>query len=136
MSQECRTQGVHHVGLTVPNIQQTRDFFVEVLGFSQVGEKPAYPAVFVSDGHTMLTLWQAADPGNAQSFDRSNCVGLHHLALSVDSQDTLQALHSELLDREDCGVEFAPEPLGSGGMQHMMTRIPGGLRIEFVAAGS
>lgn len=135
MPQECRTQGVHHVGLTVPNIQQTRDFFVEVLGFTQVGEKPTYPAVFVSDGHTMLTLWQAADPEHARSFDRSNCIGLHHLALSVD-QDTLQALHSELLKREDCRVEFAPEPLGADGMQHMMTRIPGGLRIEFVAAGS
>lgn len=55
------TQGLHHLGLTVSNIDQTRDFFVNVLAFKQVGAKPDYPAYFVSDGTTLLTLWQAKD---------------------------------------------------------------------------
>ncbi len=51
-----RTQGVHHIGLTVPRIDATQAFFQEALGFSQVGEVPDYPAVFVSDGTVMMTL--------------------------------------------------------------------------------
>ncbi|WP_281413273.1 VOC family protein [Leptothoe spongobia] len=38
------TQGAHHIGLTVPNIDATRDFFVNVLEFKQVAERPEYPA--------------------------------------------------------------------------------------------
>ena len=49
------TQGAHHIGLTVPNLEQTRNFFVETLGYDQVGEVPDYPAVFLSDGKLMLT---------------------------------------------------------------------------------
>ena len=30
-------------------------------------------------------------------------------------------------------VEFAPEPLNDGPVRHMMCRIPGGLRVEFIA---
>ena len=66
------TQGAHHIGLTVPNLDQTRGFFVETLGYEQVGEVPDYPAAFLSDGNIMITLWQAADPDNAVSFDRKN----------------------------------------------------------------
>ena len=44
------TRGAHHVGLTVPDLDKARAFFVELLGFRQVGEVPDYPAVFVTDG--------------------------------------------------------------------------------------
>lgn len=30
-------KGVHHVGLTVPNLEETKTFFLETLGFTQVG---------------------------------------------------------------------------------------------------
>ena len=39
------TQGAHHIGLTVPDLTATRHFFVDVLGFKQVGEVPDYPAL-------------------------------------------------------------------------------------------
>ncbi len=39
MTQQATTRGVHHVGLTVPDLTRTRAFFVETLGFAQVGEK-------------------------------------------------------------------------------------------------
>ena len=34
------THGAHHIGLTVPNLQQTREFFLNTLGYDQVGEVP------------------------------------------------------------------------------------------------
>ena len=114
MTKTAITQGAHHVGLTVPDLDATRDFFVETLGFSVVGERPAYPAVFVSDGTTMITLWQAADPETAVAFDRKNVIGLHHFALKVADAGTLDRLHGELMATDGVEVEFAPESLGGG----------------------
>jgi catechol 2,3-dioxygenase-like lactoylglutathione lyase family enzyme len=37
------TTGIAHIGLTVPDINLSRDFFVNCLGWKQVGEKPEYP---------------------------------------------------------------------------------------------
>ena len=60
-------------------------------------------------------------------------IGLHHLALTVENEVSLKELHYTLLSRDDVEIEFAPEPLGGGPTQHMMTLIPGGIRVEFIA---
>jgi len=132
--QAITTAGIHHLGLTVPNLQQTVDFFIEQLHFEKVGEKPAYPAIFVSDGTIMLTLWQAKDTDNMVAFNRQNNVGLHHFALRVSNLDALQALHAKFLKLDDVEIEFAPEPLGDSPFHHMMCYIPGGIRLEFINA--
>jgi catechol 2,3-dioxygenase-like lactoylglutathione lyase family enzyme len=129
------TQGAHHVGLTVPSIDDTRDFFVNILEFKQVGEVPDYPAYFLSDGTLLLTLWQATDPATATPFDRKTNIGLHHFALKVNGLDTLKTLHETLAQTEGVTIEFAPEPIGNGPTQHMMFYIPGGIRMELIAPG-
>ena len=128
-----KTLGVHHFGLTVPRLGDARDFFVDGLGFEQVGEVPDYPAVFVSDGTVMITLWQAEDPDSAVAFDRRHVIGLHHLALRVADREALEVLHGELAARDDVQVEFAPESLRDGPVMHMMCRIPGDIRLELIA---
>ncbi|MDD9903564.1 MAG: VOC family protein [Rhodospirillaceae bacterium] len=133
MSDTAATEGVHHVGLTVPDLAKTAAFFTQTLGYDQVGERPDYPAIFVSDGTVMITLWQASDPANAVAFDRKNVIGLHHMALKVASQDALDTLHDKLKNTDGVEIEFAPEPLRDGPVRHMMTAIPGGVRIEFIA---
>ncbi|WP_405234535.1 VOC family protein [Lentisalinibacter salinarum] len=127
------TRGVHHIGLTVPDVGRTRDFFIEMLGYKQVGEVADYPAIFVTDGKTMITLWQTIDPDAVIAFDRRNNVGLHHLALTVDSDD-LAGLHERLIEVADVAVEFGPEPLKGLPLRHMMCTIPGGIRVEFIAS--
>lgn len=134
MSNTAVTRGAHHVGLTVPDLARARGFFVDTLGFSQVGEVPDYPAVFLSDDNTMITLWQAEDPANAVLFDRKNVIGLHHLAFRVDGVEALDALHGKLDSEPDVEIEFAPESLSGGPARHMMCAIPGGIRVEFIAA--
>ena len=133
MANTAITQGAHHIGLTVPDLAKTRAFFVDVLGLAQVGEVPDYPAVFLTDGTTMITLWQATDPATATPFDRKNVIGLHHIALKVDGVDALDALHRKLGAADDVQIEFAPEPLAGGPTRHMMCAIPGGIRTEFIA---
>jgi len=131
--QESRwTAGAHHVGLTVPELGAAVRFFAEGLGFEQVGEVPDYPATFLSDGSVMITLWQADGESEVVPFDRRHNLGLHHLAITV-AEGRLGALHERLEARKDVEIEFAPEPLGGGPTAHMMTRIPGGIRVEFIA---
>lgn len=128
------TKGAHHIGLTVSCLDEARHFFVGILGFEQVGEVPDYPAVFLSDGSIMLTLWQAEDPTKVVAFDRKSVIGLHHLALAVDGDAALDALHERLKGQPGVSVEFAPEPLLGGPTRHMMCNVPGGnIRVEFVA---
>jgi len=128
------TRGAHHVGLTVPDLAKTRAFFLDTLGFAQVAEVPDYPAVFVTDGTIVITLWQAKNPASAVPFDRKNVVGLHHLAFNVDDAGALDALHDKLTACDGVDVEFAPESLHGGPATHMMCFIPGGIRVEFITA--
>ncbi len=133
MTDKAVTRGAHHVGLTVADLAETRAFFIDTLGFAQVGEVPDYPAAFLSDGTTMITLWQAENPAAAVPFDRKNVIGLHHLALKVENADALDRLHRRLIDTKGVALEFAPEALGGGPTRHMMCAIPGGIRMEFIA---
>lgn len=127
------TEGVHHLGLTIPDLVETKKFFVETLGYEQIGDIPDYPAVFLTDGETMITLWQAENPDIAVPFDRKSVIGLHHFALKVSSRAALDEIHGKLEAVDGCDVEFPPEPLGGGETRHMMCYIPGGIRMEFIA---
>ncbi|MFT2092850.1 VOC family protein [Paraglaciecola sp. 2405UD69-4] len=128
------TQGIHHLGLNVPDIEQTAAFFIEQLHFKKVGEKPEYPAIFVSDGTVMLTLCKVADRDNMVSFNRKQNIGLHHFALKVADVEALDSLYQQLKSLENVEIEFAPEPLGDLPIQHMMCFIPGGIRLELITA--
>ncbi len=130
----AKTAGAHHVGLTVPHLDAARAFFSDALGFEPVGEVPDYPAAFLSDGTIMITLWQAENPVTATPFDRRRNIGLHHLALTVPSEDALTELAGELGGRSDVEIEFEPEALGDTPIRHMMCRIPGNIRLELIAA--
>jgi len=131
MSDAPLTVGVDHVGLTVRNLSVTRDFFINGLGWTQVGGRPDYPAAFVSDGYVTLTLWEVKDLENCAEFDRKTNVGLHHLALRVGSKEALDAIFSQVSKWPGVVVEFAPENMGEGPKCHTMLYEPGGIRLEF-----
>jgi catechol 2,3-dioxygenase-like lactoylglutathione lyase family enzyme len=128
------TQGIHHLGLTVPDISRTANFFTTHLNFSVVGSNADYPATFISDGTVMLTLWQAHHPEFAVPFNRHDNIGLHHFALKVADEPTLTRIFEDIRGVDGVTVEFGPEALGSSTLLHMMCTIPGGLRVEFLAA--
>jgi catechol 2,3-dioxygenase-like lactoylglutathione lyase family enzyme len=125
------TYGVDHVGLSVRDLPSTRKFFCEGLGWRVVGERPDYPAVFVSDGHSIITLWQVESPSKAKAFDRRANVGLHHLAIAVVDRASLDALHERLCSWPGVEVEFGPQVSDAGPKVHFMVNEPSGVRIEF-----
>ncbi|RDS81955.1 VOC family protein [Dyella psychrodurans] len=129
--QNALTSGIDHLGLAVSDLELTCGFFVECLGWKVVGERPDYPAKFVSDGHGLLTLWQVDKSGGYTTFDRRKNVGLHHVAFKVESLAKLESLYERVSNWPGVVVEFAPQPVRSGPKMHCIVREPGGLRIEF-----
>lgn len=124
--------GVDHVGLTVSDLDASKQFFVDSLGFDELGKDPSYPAYFLNNGSITVTLWQTKNGDQATPFNRKNNVGLHHLAFQVETYEKLEQLHQALLKAPGVKVEFAPENLGRGPTKHMMIREPSGNRLEFI----
>lgn len=127
------TQGIHHLGLTVSRLQESADFFTQLLGWKMLRKNEEYPAIYVSDGNILLTLW-ASKIEPATPFDKHKNVGLHHVAFRVQSEETLQAIHQRLSEA-GINIEFAPEPLGSSPARHMMCYDPSGIRVELIWPG-
>jgi catechol 2,3-dioxygenase-like lactoylglutathione lyase family enzyme len=128
------TKGIHHVGLTVSKLEESAAFFTSILGWKEVRRNEEYPAIFVSDGSIMLTLWEAKEDPPI-SFNRKGNVGLHHLALQVESDEALSQVHERLVSR-GIQVEFAPELVRQGPAKHTMCYEPSGIRVEFIWSGN
>ena len=129
------TKGINHLGLAVRDLAETRAFFVELLGWTESGYDPGYPRTAVSDGSVRLTLWQVDPAHGVTAFDRRRNIGLHHLALEVESEAKLRDLHERVLSYPGAHVEFGPELLAGGPRKHMMCSEPGGIRLEFIWPG-
>ncbi|MGI9352794.1 MAG: VOC family protein [Rhizobiaceae bacterium] len=124
------TLGIDHLGLTVPELEKTTAFFTECLGWREVGGKPDYPSKFISDGKSVLTIWQA-QVDVPVDFDRKKNLGLHHLAFKIASEEELNTAFEKIQSWPDVNVERAPEFSGSGPKVHFFINEPGGLRLEF-----
>lgn len=119
------TTGLHHVRITVTDLERSRAFYSEVLGFRVAVESPGNwddPAVradpeqlyggviFQTNG--MLFGLRPVAPGD-DAFD-SDRVGLDHLSFSVASRDQLEEArrllderkvpHGEVRDLTDFGI--------------------------------
>ena len=125
------TAGISHVGLSVSDIDASFQFF-EALGFKKVGGVESYPSFFLSDGSSLLTIWQT--DANAVPFDRRKNVGLHHLAIKVTSREALDEAYAAVSKvkgtRLDGEGAFRPEELVGTPLTHAMVFEPSGNRIE------
>lgn len=126
------TQGIHHLGITVECLEESKAFFVDLLEWDFIKENPNYPSIFVSDGTVMLSIWKAKIE-QAVAFDRTQNIGLHHFALKVESEKELSDLHKKI-NSAGYEIEFAPQPVGQGPSQHFMMYGPSKIRIEFIYA--
>ncbi len=131
-TKESPIGGVDHVGLAVSDLEASKTFFSNTLGFKVLGKDSSYPAYFLNNDSITITLWQTTNGKQATPFNRKTNVGLHHLAFQVESLEKLNALHKTLTQVEGIEIEFAPENLGKGPTKHMMIREPSGNRIEFI----
>lgn len=90
MASRINVGGVHHLRLTVTDVERARTFYTEVLGFDVAMELS--PGVLLTNGQLILGLGPAPDPNSPNAgarFDESH-VGLDHLSFSVNSRDDLE----------------------------------------------
>jgi lactoylglutathione lyase len=126
------TNGISHVGLSVSDLDASFKFF-EALGYKKIGGSESYPSIFVSDGNSMITLWQTDT--DATAFNRRKNVGLHHLAIKVPSLEALNKAYEAAGKvegvRQDGEGTCEPQPLGDTPLSHAIMFEPSGNRIEF-----
>lgn len=90
MANQISSGAVHHLTLTVTNLQRSLNFYTEVLGF-QVAMELGPTRSIISNGGAMVALGTAPDPERAIPGDRfdENRVGLDHLSFSLGSRQEL-----------------------------------------------
>lgn len=132
MDTRINVGGVHHLRLTVSDVERARAFYAGVLGFDVLMELP--PGVLLHNGQFLLGLGPAPGPDADSSGDRfdENRVGLDHLSFSVASREDLdEALrildqhgvpHGEI---KDLGPDF--------GICILAVRDPDNIQLELTA---
>jgi catechol 2,3-dioxygenase-like lactoylglutathione lyase family enzyme len=129
-------RGIHHLGLTVRDVEASAGWYQEVLGFRRVGdfESPdgARRKVFLRhdglDARLGLTQHRA---GDATPFDETR-VGLDHLAFAVGDREELEAWRERLAG---AAVTYSPiAPANSfPGAAVLVFRDPDGIQLELFA---
>ena len=80
-------------------------------------------------------MWQADHTGAINQFDRRQNIGLHHVALEVETEVILEDIAQRVSEHPGTTIEFLPELVGAGPRKHMMCYEPGGNRVEFIWSG-
>jgi len=125
--------GVAHVSLTVTDLERSKRWYAELLGWEEMmaGESDGVSfGVGVLPGGQLLALRQHAD-GTGDNFDPRR-TGLDHLSLDVGSADQLSDWEGRFVD---LGVSYTPTqdmPYG-----HVLNfKDPDGIALELFAAPS
>jgi glyoxylase I family protein len=88
MADQIAVGPIHHLGITVSDMERAIQFYTDVLGFQLVAEFG--PKRIISNGSVMIGLGPAAGgSGAGDRFDESR-VGLDHLSFSVGSRADLE----------------------------------------------
>lgn len=127
-----QTGAVHHLTLTVSDVQRSMDFYTELLGFQYAADYG--DRKILGNGSTVLIVGPPPDPGQAISGDRfnENRVGLDHVSFSVESHGALEDAISVF---DEHGVSHGEiKDLGEGmGLYVLAFRDPDNVQCELTA---
>jgi catechol 2,3-dioxygenase-like lactoylglutathione lyase family enzyme len=141
MAGQIELGGIHHIRLTVTDINRSREFYTELLGFQIAAEAPAshdpksdpsYPVlwggVVMARGNYLLGLRPVAEKGDSFDEDR---VGLDHLSFNVESRAAMNAAIKVLDER---GVTHGEvRELTSFGICVLPFRDPDNIQLELTS---
>jgi catechol 2,3-dioxygenase-like lactoylglutathione lyase family enzyme len=117
-SSKLKATGINHVVLHVADLDRSRTFYMEALGFDDRGGVPGMRASFLRCGMQGLDLFEVAD-GNVHGGEEMN-----HMALNVDAVD----VESLVLGLAEAGIDaFERTPRNS-----VFIVDPDGHRIEML----
>ncbi len=131
MSTPIITSHVHHVTLTVRDVNRSRQFYLDLFNFQFVTDFG--PRAILSNGSLLLVLAPPPDPDQARPDDQfsENRVGLDHLSLSVATRADLDAALQTFDERGILHGEI--KPLEPFGIAVLAFRDPDNIQIELTA---
>jgi glyoxylase I family protein len=141
MSIQLALGPIHHLRLTVTDIQRSREFYTGVLGFQVAVESPPagdpaaeatyrilWGGIVMASGNLLLGLRPVAPQGDRYDEDR---VGLDHLSFSVASRAELEQA-AQLF--EERGIPHGEiTRLGGFGIDILPFRDPDNIALELTA---
>jgi glyoxylase I family protein len=141
MSGQIPTGDIHHLRLTVTDLERSREFYTSLLGFEVAVESPPasdpaaaetfkilFGGVVMIRGNLLLGLRPMAPSGDRFDPDR---VGLDHLSFNVASRDDLEQAR-RLFDTH--GVTHGEiTTLASFGIDVLPFEDPDGVQLELTA---
>ena len=106
MSIKIKTPGVHHVALRSSNLERSRKFYIDTLGFEVLLEVPNL-FLFLAGNTAIGVRGPEADSPKGDTFNPYR-VGLDHLALGCEDESELERVAAALKDAgvENTGVKF------------------------------
>jgi glyoxylase I family protein len=136
MASAPATGGLHHVVLTVTDLQRSIDFYTNHVGFNMLMEFEPSRAL-ISNGSVLMALGLPYDSARALGGDEfnENRVGLDHVSFTVPN---LQALEEAAAYFDEQGVDHGGiHDLGEGfGIYVMAFRDPDNIQLELSAPRS
>lgn len=126
--------GIHHLGLTVADVERSAGWYEEVLGFARVGQvgdaTTQWRKVFLRhEGFDIrLGLVEHSSSSSTDRFDETR-TGLDHLAFEVPTRDDLDRWASQL---GELGVAFSPVASSRSipGAAVLVFRDPDNIQLE------
>jgi glyoxylase I family protein len=138
---QVATGGIHHLRLTVTDVQRSREFYTGLLGFQVVAESPPaddpaaeevfkilFGGVAMLRGNLLMGLRPMAPAGDRFDPDR---VGLDHLSFDVESREDLE--QAVRLFDEHGVTHGAITRLAGFGFDILSFEDPDGIQLELTA---
>jgi catechol 2,3-dioxygenase-like lactoylglutathione lyase family enzyme len=124
-----QTPGLNHIIMTVANVERSRAFYADVLGFEVIViEEDPDKSFFFSCGGVQFFFFPSRRPLPADRFSEFR-VGLDHLSFTAPSREALDELAATLKSAgfETNGVEQFPHT----GNWYVAFRDPDNIQLEY-----
>jgi glyoxylase I family protein len=121
--------GIHHLELTVRDLERSEAWYTRVLGFERIGgmDKDDHSVVMLRAGDLMVGLVQHTRTTDGDSFDERR-IGLDHAGFSVASPEDVETWAARL---DDQGVERTEVKDGAlPNSRVVIFRDPDGIQLE------
>jgi catechol 2,3-dioxygenase-like lactoylglutathione lyase family enzyme len=127
--------GIHHVSVTVSDIERSVSWYSEVLGLGKLLEEKhpgdAGYAIVLGKPDWSMCLGLHTHPTNEGERFSETRTGLDHISFAVSSRAELTAWEARLTD---LGVEHSPI-CDQQGYSVLVFRDPDNIQLEFISMG-
>ena len=127
--------GIHHVSVTVTDIERSVPWYSELLGLTKLMEEShpdgtGYAVVLGKPDWSMCVGLHTHPTNERERFEESR-TGLDHIGFMVSGRAELDAWESKLTE---LGVEHSPVN-DQGGYAVLVFRDPDNIQLEFMSMG-